>query len=100
MDRLGADLDAWTPDPRQTARNRGHGPHRPGSRPSSQGFRLADPLSQPAARRRPDRGNTRSDLLGIARSDARPHGHRFGQLSAYARDVSFAVGATAKISPL
>src|SRR6202035_5741482 len=45
MDRLGADLDAWTPDQRQTARNRGHGPHRPGSRPSGQGFRLADPLS-------------------------------------------------------
>ena len=38
------------------------------------------------------------DLLGIARSDARPHGYRFGQLSAHARDLSFAVGAAVKIS--
>ena len=35
----------------------------------------------------------RSDLLGKPRSDARPHGHRIGQLSPYARHLPSAVGA-------
>ena len=63
---------------------------------SGQGLRLADPLSQPAARRARDRAGVGGDLLGQPRPDARPHGHHLGELPAHARDLPFALGAAAR----
>ncbi len=43
-----------------------------------------------------DRGSAGSDLLGFARPDAGAHGHRLGELPAYAGDLSPAFGAPAE----
>jgi glyoxylate reductase len=58
-----------------------------------QGLRPADPLPQPPAASPQHRGRARGDLLGEPRPDARPHGHRLGQLPAHAGDLSSALGA-------
>ena len=43
-----------------------------------------------------DRGGARGDLLGEPRPDARPHGHRLGQLPAHAGDLPPALGPPAE----
>ena len=94
LGRLVADLDAGAADYRQASGHRRHGPDRPGARPPRQGIRPVDPLSQPASRAGQDRAGARGDLLGIPRPDARPHGHRVGELPAHAGDLPPSVGAS------
>src|SRR3979490_260702 len=81
---------------RQAAGDHRRGPDRPGGRPPRARLRVADPLSQPPPRGSQDRAGAGGDLLGEPRPDAGPHGHHLGQLSAHARDLSFAVGAPAQ----
>ena len=94
LGRLVADLDAGAADHRQAPRHRRHGPDRPGARAPRQGLRPVDPLPQPPPRAGQDRAGARGDLLGIPRPDARPHGHRVGQLPAHAGDLPPSLGAS------
>ena len=96
LDRLVADLDARPPHLGQAAGHHRHGPHRPGGGAPRQRLRPVDPLSQPPAGARPDRGRTGRDLLGEPRPDACPHGHHLGQLPAHAGDLPPAFGAAAE----
>ena len=92
LGRMVAHLDARASDYRQAARHRGHGPHRAGSGAPGQGLRIvgALPQSSPVGCRRRTGGGRH--LLGFAGPDAGPDGHHLGQLPAYARHLSPAVG--------
>ena len=96
LDRLDADLDARPPHLGQAPRHHRHGADRPGGGAPRARLRPADPLSQPPQGGAQDRGRARRHLLGEPRPDARPHGHRLGQLPAHAGDLSPAVGAPAQ----
>ena len=96
LDRLVADLDARPAHHRQAPGHRRHGPHRPGARaPRARPSACRSIITTAAASAAANRGGARGDLLGFARPDAGAHGHRLGQLPAYAGDLSSAVGAAA-----